>query len=158
MSDKRVLVVYYSRTGTTRGVAETLAQKLGADIEEVVDRKKRGGILGFIGGGKDSFMKKEADIDEPRNDPGEYGLVVIGTPVWAGTMAPAIRTYITQKSAALPDVAFFLTTNSSGTEGTFRSMAELSGKEPEATLGLKHGAVKKGTVADAIDEFVAKLS
>jgi flavodoxin len=152
-----MLVVYYSRTGTTRGVAETLAQKLGADLEEVVDRKKRGGVLGFFGGGKDSFMKKEADIDEPRNDPGQYGLVVIGTPVWAGTMTPAIRTYITRKADALPEVAFFLTTNSSGTQGTFRSMAELSGKDPKATLGLKHRDVKKDAVADAVDEFVAAL-
>lgn len=157
MVEKGALVVYYSRTGTTRGVAETLAERLNADIEEIVDRKRRGGILGFMGGGKDSLLKKTADIDEPRRDPGEYGLVVIGTPVWASSMTPAIRAYIEQKAPALPDVAFFLTTGGSGIDKTFEKMAELCGKQPQATLGLKQRDVKKGAAGEAIDAFVAGL-
>jgi flavodoxin len=42
----KTLVVYYSRTGTTRKVAEAIAGILRCDIEEVVDTKKRSGILG----------------------------------------------------------------------------------------------------------------
>ena len=44
----KVLVVYYSRTGNTRFVAETIAQSLEADIEEIKDRKNRMGIFGFL--------------------------------------------------------------------------------------------------------------
>jgi flavodoxin len=34
------LVVYYSRTGKTKFVAETIAAELGSEIEEIVDLKK----------------------------------------------------------------------------------------------------------------------
>jgi flavodoxin len=35
------LLIYYSRTGKTKFVAETIAAELGSDIEEVVDLKNR---------------------------------------------------------------------------------------------------------------------
>ena len=33
------LVVYYTRTGKTKFVAETIATQLAADVEEIVDQK-----------------------------------------------------------------------------------------------------------------------
>ena len=36
----KTLVVYYSRTGNTKYVAEKIAENLGAEICEVVDKKK----------------------------------------------------------------------------------------------------------------------
>jgi flavodoxin len=44
----KTLVVYYSRTGKTRFVAERVASELKADIEEVVDLKNRSGRFGFL--------------------------------------------------------------------------------------------------------------
>ena len=43
----KCLVVYYTRTGKTKFVAEAIATQLGADLEEVVDLKKRGGAIGW---------------------------------------------------------------------------------------------------------------
>ena len=45
----KVLVVYYSRTGNTKFVAEAIAQSLEADIEEIKDGKNRMGVFGFLG-------------------------------------------------------------------------------------------------------------
>jgi flavodoxin len=39
----RPLVVYYSRTGNARFVAEKIASELSADTEEVIDSKNRRG-------------------------------------------------------------------------------------------------------------------
>ena len=41
MTASKVLVVYYSRTGATRRLAEALAKALQADIEPIIDRKNR---------------------------------------------------------------------------------------------------------------------
>ena len=45
------LVVYYSRTGNTKVVAEKIANQLNADISEIIDRKNRKGRLVFLTGG-----------------------------------------------------------------------------------------------------------
>jgi hypothetical protein len=42
------LVVFYSRTGNARFVAQTIAARVSADIEEVIDLKKRSGIIGYL--------------------------------------------------------------------------------------------------------------
>ncbi|MHC5033890.1 MAG: flavodoxin family protein [Planctomycetota bacterium] len=157
MTEQKALVVYYSRTGTTRKVAEAIAGLLQCDIEEVVDTKKRAGALGFIGGGKDAKLKKLTVIEDVRDDPGSYDLVIIGTPVWAWTMSPAIRTYITQQGEKLRRVAFFLTTGGSGIESTFDDLKALCDKEPVAVLGLKQKEVLKGDPTAAVKAFVSEL-
>jgi len=157
MGEHNCLVVFYSRTGTTRKVAEQIAQALGCATEELTDAKGRAGVLGFIKGGGDAFRKKLTRIGEVANDPGDCELVVIGTPVWAGSMTPAVRTYITEQKDRLPQVAFFLTTGGSGIERTFRHMEDLCGKPPKATLGLRQKEVLKGDPAAAVRAFVEKL-
>ena len=91
----KILVVYYSRTGTTQKIAKEISGRLGADMEEVVDKKNRKGIIGWIRAGRDAGAKRLTEIEEPQRDPGLYGLVIIGTPIWNGTISTPIRTYIT---------------------------------------------------------------
>ena len=47
MSEKRVLVVYFSRSGNTHRVAEALAAKLQAEIEEVTEPQDRSALTGI---------------------------------------------------------------------------------------------------------------
>jgi flavodoxin len=42
---KKILVVYYSRTGMTKKLANSIANLLFADIEEIVDTKNRSGLM-----------------------------------------------------------------------------------------------------------------
>lgn len=156
-TDAKILVVYYSRTGTTKTVGTAIAEQLAADAEEIEDKKKRGGILGFFGGGKDSFRKHLTTIGNAVHSPSDYDVVVIGTPVWAASIAPAVRTYISQCEGRLPKVAFFLTTGGSGIDRTFRHMAALCGKEPVAVLGLRAREVKKGDPAELVRAFAEKV-
>jgi flavodoxin len=106
------LVVYYTRTGKTKFVAEAIASKLGADIEEIVDLKKREGKLGWITAGGDALRKKLAEIAPTKKVPADYDLIVIGTPIWASSPTPAIRTYISQNNLSSKKVALFYTFDS----------------------------------------------
>jgi flavodoxin len=101
------LVVYYSRTGNARFVAETIAAEIGADIEEIIDLKKRGGAFGFLIGGFDAWRGKLTEIAPANKSPAGYDLVVIGTPVWGGRPTPAIRTYLKQNDLSGKKVAVF---------------------------------------------------
>jgi flavodoxin len=157
MGSGRCLVVFYSRTGNTRKVAEQIAQGLGCETEALTDLKPRAGALGFLKGGGDAFRKRLTQIGEVAHNPADFELVVLGTPVWASTMAPAMRTYLTEQAARLPQVAFFVTTGSTGIERTFRHMEEMCGKAPKATLGLLERDVRKGDPSETIRAFVEKL-
>ena len=101
------LVVYYSRSGNARFVAQTIAAELGSDVEEVVDLKNRGGVLGFLSGGFDATRGKETKIGETKKSPADYDLVVVGTPVWGSRPTPAIRTYLRRNNFSGLKVALF---------------------------------------------------
>jgi len=106
------LVVYYSRTGNAKFVAETIASELGSDIEEIVDLKKRAGKLGWMSAGRDSMQEKETKIAPTKIVPTGYDLIVIGTPIWAWRPTPAIRTYIVNNDFSGKKVALFFTIGS----------------------------------------------
>jgi flavodoxin len=101
------LVVFYSRTGNARFVAQTIAAEIGADVEEVIDQKKRGGVLGFLGGGRDARSGKGTEIAPTVKSPLDYDLIVVGTPIWAGQPTPAIVTYLKKNNLAGKKVAVF---------------------------------------------------
>lgn len=155
----KALIVYYSRTGVTRTAAERIAQDLrglGAEaaVEEIVDRKDRSGALGWLSGGRDAAMKRPADIEPMKADPAGFDIVVIGTPVWAWTMTPAIRAFCEQKRDSCAKAAFFCTMGSSGDKGAFKAMTDLCGKEPAATLALCERHVNK----EDPEEYLAKVA
>ena len=103
----RTLVVYYTRTGNTKFVAETVAAELGADTEEVIDMKKRQGMLGWLSAGRDAMGQKETEIAQTKRAPADYDLVIIGQPVWAGNPTPAIRTFLNKNDLSGKKVALF---------------------------------------------------
>ena len=152
----KTLVVYYSRKGHTAELAGRIAKELGADTEEIVDRKKRGGPLGWMSAGRESMSDIPADIEEPKRDPAGYGLVVIGTPVWAGKISTPARAYCRKFAGRFPELGFF-TTSAGENEGTFEHMASLAGKAPKATLSVRNKEQKAGAHADRVREFVGKL-
>ena len=152
----RTLVVYYSRKGHTAQLAEQIAKELGADTEEIVDRKQRCGPLGWMSSGRESMKDVPAEIEEPKRDPAGYGLVVIGGPVWAGKIATPARSYMRKFSGKLPELAFF-TTSAGDNEGTFEHMASLAGKAPKATLSVRNKEQKAGAHAAKVQEFAGKL-
>ena len=154
----KTLVVYHTRTGHTKKLAEEIAKKLGADIEEIVDAKNRKGIIGWILAGRDATKQRMASIAPAQHDPAQYDLVAVGTPIWAWTMTPAIRTYLTRHKASLKKVAFFCTMGGSGGAKAFSFMEELCGQKPAAALELNMKELSSGNYSDKLDAFVAQLT
>ena len=102
-------------------------------------------------------MKRNLTTIAPiKEKPGEYDCIILGTPVWAGTMASAIRTYITQHKAQFKNVAFFLTCGGKSRE-TMRDMEALCGKKPQRTLELIQKDLKSGAYTDKVTTFVDNL-
>src|SRR5665213_1966161 len=106
---KRILVVYYSRTGRTRQIAEAIAGRLGADIECVQDLVNRSGVWGYLRSLQEALKQRVIHTEKPVNDPSGYDLVILGTPVWAHSLCSPMRSYITEQKAKFGAFAVFCT-------------------------------------------------
>ena len=110
----KTLVIYYTRTGNTKFVAETIMAELGADIDEVIDLKNRQGILAFLSAGRDAMSGKETEIAKTKRTTTDYDLIIIAQPVWAGSPTPAIRTYLNKNDLSGKKVALFFSDSNLG--------------------------------------------
>lgn len=156
---KKVLVIYYSRTGITKQVAHDIARNLDDKVavvheEELIDRKDRSGKIGYAIAGKDALMGKLTDIDEVVNHPKDYDLIVLGTPVWAATVAPAVRTYLDRYGANIGKACFYCTHGGGGASKTFRVMEDLAGCAPEVVVSIYDKDVKAKEHHDSVESFV----
>jgi len=151
------LIVFYSRTKTTKKVAQVISKKIGGDIEEIFDTKNRKGPVGYFLSGRDATLKNLTSIKKVKKNPSKYDVVIIGTPVWAFTMSTPIRTYIHQNKGKFREVAFFCTLGSSGSKKAFKDMEKLIGKKPIALLDVKTLKVIRGNYIDKANKFVKKI-
>ena len=154
-----ILVVYYSRTGATRKVAEYIAKQLGVDMEEIIDMKKRSGIWGFIMGGRDALKRKGTEINEIKKDPSKYDLIIAGSPVWAGNIPPAIRTYLNQCKSNIKSLAFFATSGGSTQEKIFKEVRSLLDKDLVSLMGICTKELKDDSIFDAkLSSFIEGIT
>lgn len=151
------LVVFYSRSGTTREAAEHIARRLGADLEEIHDPTDRRGIRGWVRSILDVRRGRKPPITPAIHDPARYDLVVVGSPVWDAHVSAPVHAYLSMHAGALKKVAFFITEGGRGETRAFREMRELAGRGPVATLLLLQRDVQRGRDAPAIDSFVRML-
>jgi len=150
------LVIYYSRTGTTKKVGEQIAQQLDCDREEIFDTKSRGGPIGYLLALIAAGRKRLTELKPVTKNPGVYDLVVIGTPTWSLNISVPTRTYIEMYKNKFKDVAFFTTCG--GNPGkTFEEMETICGKRPRARLMLEKKDFKSGDDSKKIQGFVNKL-
>ncbi|MCD6140431.1 MAG: flavodoxin family protein [Thermococcus sp.] len=150
----KTLVVFYSRSGTTKRVAQEVAKALNADIDELIDKKSRKGILGFLRAGYDATRGKTTEI-EFEKDPYDYDLVIVGTPIWNSRVTPAIRTYLLWNREKIKNAAFFSTC--AGRPGKcLEQMEELWGKKPILRKVLIRKRLDEGTeeLAEELKKFV----
>jgi flavodoxin len=89
------LVMYYSLTGNTRLMAESIAQEIDADLLALHPQQEipAKGVMKFFKGGKAAMRKEEPPLKPLEKDPQDYDVIFIGTPVWAWTYAPAWNTF-----------------------------------------------------------------
>jgi flavodoxin len=152
----KILVVYYSRTNITKNVAIKIQQDLNAELEEIIDKKDRSGVLAFLKSAGDAVLNKLADIEPIKKDPSNYDLVIIGTPVWASTMATPILTYLKENKDKFKNVSFFCTCGSSGYEKTLNNMEKITDKKALEKLVITKKN-KESSVNLEIPEYINNI-
>ena len=152
----KVLVVYYSRTGHTQLVAEKLVNKFNADLERLLDQKKRTGPIEFFAAGKDAIASKTTVIDPLKHNLINYDIILIGGPSWYGNVTPAVRTFITQNDLTGKKIGLFGLCHLTGVEHALKEAAALISKGSNkkiTTMPLREGELTEKILTQKIDAF-----
>lgn len=154
----KTLVVYYSRTGTTKKVGEEIAKKLGADKEEIIDTTDWSGPIGWFYAGRAGMKRLFTKLKRPKLNPADYDLLIIGTPIWSFNMSAPVRTYLTAFKNKFKKVAFFCTMGGRGDQKAFKEMGEIIETEPIKTLTLTTKEVTGDNFQNKLEKFISSLS
>ncbi|MDR3192662.1 MAG: flavodoxin [Treponema sp.] len=106
----KTAVVYYSYDGGSVLVAQALKDPLQADIFriETQDEKRRGGLAKYVWGGRQVFSHAKPALKPLALKPEDYDLIVVGGPVWAGSPAPALVSWLDAAKLKGKRIALFL--------------------------------------------------
>ncbi|MCX5886571.1 MAG: hypothetical protein NT096_11795 [Proteobacteria bacterium] len=89
----KVLTIFYSRTGKTRAIAETVKEVFRCEAQEIIDLKDRSGFWGYISGVIDILLHHSTEISPSIIKTEDYDLLFIGAPLWEGKFPPALTTF-----------------------------------------------------------------
>lgn len=136
----RTLVVYYSRSGTTRKVAELAARKLGAEILEIRAARYGRGIFGFLRAGYDSARGRLPPVHAERVKLDAYDFVLLLAPVWAGHACTPLRAWLAENKG-IRHAAAVLTCGGRAPPQAFDEVATLAGITLEERFVLRQAEV-----------------
>ena len=119
MEKKKVLVVYFSATGTTRQVAKQIAKIADADICEIIPTKPYSGAdLDWTNKQSRSSVEMSDSTARPKIkavavDVSQYDYVFLGYPIWWNLAPRAVNTFIETTNLAGKTVIPFATSGGS---------------------------------------------
>ena len=159
MSPAKVLIVYFSRTGRTKILARELSHKLGCAIEEVKTPKRYSGFFGYQFALLQATFKVLPEIAPLQSNLANYDLIIMGGPVWGGSICSPLRTFIESYKHEFKNVAFMATQSGIiGRNHVFDQMRIATQRTPLATLDIAERDFKNGLYKNSISSFIMKLS
>lgn len=148
---QKMLVLYYSETGTTKTVAEELQKQLNADIEGIE------AVEPYSGNFQETIQRGQREMQSgnwPAIKPlqkniADYDIIFLGYPIWFGTYANPIVTLVKENDFAGKTIVPFC---SFGSGGLNTSTEALKKALPKATIKNGYG-VRTARVAAAPKEL-----
>ena len=156
----KTAVVYFSWSGNTRFAAETIAKKAGAPTFEIKAETPYNRDFGkCCDEAQPECRGKTLRPIKPIEglDLAKYDVVFVGSPNWWGTLAPPVRTWLTQNAAALKDktVCLFQTHGGGGMQSLGRDFAALLPEAKVLPPKAFSGSSIKSSVK-ALEEFATE--
>ncbi len=126
--NQKVLVAYFSATGTTKKVAQNLAKAVNADIYEIKpltpytsadlnwhDSNSRSSV-------EMNDKSARPEISEDNFSVKDYDTVLLGFPIWWGTAPRIINTFLEKQDFANKKIIIFATSGSSSIGNTDKDL------------------------------------
>lgn len=130
------LVVYFSATGNTEALAQTIAETAGADLAEIVPEEPyTSEDLNYNNDSCRANQELDTDarpaIEILDADVSQYDVILLGYPIWWGQCPPAVRTFLDSYDLPGKTIMPFCTSGSSGIGGSLSKIRELA---PDSTV------------------------
>ena len=162
MNNGKALVVYFSATGTTKGVAQRLAGAIGADVFEIVPAKPyTAADLDW----RNTQSRSSVEMADRKNRPAianavpdltSYTTVYVGFPIWWYREPSIIDTFVEANAEALAGktIVPFATSGGSGMGDSTANLQTLAPKA-KVTEGRRFGA---SVDTDTLREWAAAIT
>lgn len=155
---KKELVAYFSWSGNTENVANSIAARTGTDIFKIVPAEPYTNDYDEL---LDIATKEKQDGARPEiadtiENFEQYDVVYVGFPNWWSDMPMILYTFFDSYDFSGKTIAPFCTSGGSGLSGTVNSIKEL---EPEAEVldGLHIGDSASSDPDSAVEEWLESL-
>ena len=128
LSNQKVLVAYFSATGTTKKVAQNLAKALNADIYEI---KPAVAYTDADLNWHNSNSRSSVEMNDKSSRPEmvadnfsvkDYDVVYLGFPIWWGTAPHIVETFLEKQDFSNKTIILFATSGSSGMGNTDKDL------------------------------------
>ncbi len=150
---KKILILYFSKTGNTKTLAEKIQGFAGGDMFQIIPKKAY--PLDY----KTTTEVARVELDKqsrpevaeyfPVEKIAEYDTIMVGYPIWWGTLPMAYFTFLERYDLAGKTIIPFCT---QGGSGLSRSVDDLKKLFPNSTV--TRGIAIKGTEAENSDREV----
>lgn len=154
--ESKVLVAYFSATGTTEQVARQAAEILGAELYEIVPEEPyTAEDLAYYTGGR-----ADQEQDDPSARPGianhvedmdQYDTVLLGYPIWHGQAPRIISTFLERYDFSGKTIVPFCTSHSSGVGS---SAENLHGLCPDTVTWAEGTRFASGASREEIESWL----
>jgi flavodoxin len=156
----KVLIAYYSYEGNCASVADKIkAARPDADVLRLVaeDDRPRGPVAKYIWGGKQVLSGKKPALKPCGVDVNVYDLIIMGTPVWAGSYAPAIASFIAETKIEGKTFALFCCHAGGKGRALEKLKAALTGNTFTATVDFRNPLKHPDGVQQKLDAWLGSL-
>ncbi len=151
----KYLVLYYSQTNNTKAVADAIADRLGADKEEVVSLTPYDGDFQKT---IERCMQERENGVLPEVEPlkanlADYDVIFLGYPIWFGTYAPPMAAMLKSIDLSGKKVVPFCSFGSGGLDSSIR---DLKAAQPDAEILPGYGvrAARIAAIEKESDNFL----
>ena len=127
----RSLVVFYTRSGNTGLVAHTIKREIKFHIKEITDYTTQRTVFDYMF----TSLIDSASINPRKIDIDYYETIFIGTPIWLGSITPAIKKIIDNTDFKNKNVVLFNTMKIGGSHNAMNKMAKLVRKQNGNVVG-----------------------
>ena len=147
--EKKILVAYFSYSGTTRTVANEISERTGGDLFEIAVQDGYSNV--YTESNREIRKDERPALKDTVEHMDEYDIVFVGYPNWNADLPMPLYTFLEEYDFSGKTIIPFNTHGGSGFSRTVQTISEL---QPNATVRSDGLSISRNDVEGAESEVV----